>query len=79
MYEFNRFPFQREYHLLQQEINELIEENRRLNCDDKILVDREQSNLLQYKKCTDAVIQNLNDQIVSLTEVRNGRNAYDHR
>lgn len=66
--------FQREYNLLQQDINELIEENRRLTSADKSTAEREQSNFLKYKSCTDDVIQNLNDQIASLNEVAQNEN-----
>lgn len=67
--------FQREYNLLQQDIKELIGENRRLSSADKSTAEREQSNLLEYKKCTDDVIQNLNDQIASLNEVVQNENS----
>lgn len=61
--------FQKENTLLQQEINKLIEENRRRCSDEDSKAEREQTGLLKYKKCTDDVIQNLQDQITSLTEV----------
>lgn len=60
---------QQENKFLQEEIKELIEENRRLSSDEKSTSEREQSGLLKYKRCTDDVIQNLNDQIASLNEV----------